>query len=117
MRLDKRMDGDVMVITMDGALDSGTSSGVHADLEQLMPDRGRVLLDLSQTGYMSSAGLRVLLLIHRRMQATGVRIALAGLQAEVREVMSATGFISFFTVCESVEEGVAALSGRAGNPR
>ena len=117
MRLDKRVHGEVVVITVDGALDSGTASGVQADLERLMPDRGQILIDLSQTDYMSSAGLRVLLLAHRRAQGTGARITLAGLNPEVREVMSATGFLGFFEVCDTVEEAMGALSGTAVEER
>jgi anti-anti-sigma factor len=57
---------------------------------------------------MSSAGLRVLLLAHRRAQSSRARIVLAGLQPDVREVMSATGFLSFFDVLDTVEAGAQA---------
>jgi anti-sigma B factor antagonist len=110
MQLTKQMRGDVTVITLDGSLDSGTAPDVQADLERLVPEGGMTVLDLSKMAYMSSAGLRVLLLVQRRAQATGARVALARLPEDVREVMAATGFDEFFTVCDTVEEGAEALA-------
>jgi anti-sigma B factor antagonist len=110
MELEKRMVGDVTVITLDGTLDSGTAKAVHEDLGLLLPGDGKVLLDLGKMSYMSSAGLRVLLLAYRRAQATGAGLALARLPADVRDVMTATGFLEFFAVAETVDEGVEALA-------
>jgi anti-sigma B factor antagonist len=110
MQLDKRIQGDVTVVTLDGTLDSSTAQAVQADLDQILPDDGKILLDLGKISYMSSAGLRVLLVAYRRAQATGARIALARLPADIREVMTATGFLDFFGVSDTVEEGVEALA-------
>jgi anti-sigma B factor antagonist len=103
MQLNKHTRGEVTVITFDGFLDSSSAAGVQADLEKLVPDAGTSVLDLSKMEYMSSAGLRVLLLAHRRAQTSGARIVLACLHPDVREVMSATGFLSFFDVVDTVE--------------
>jgi anti-sigma B factor antagonist len=110
MQLTKQMRGDVTVITLDGSLDSGTAPTVQADLERLVPEGGMTVLDLSKMSYMSSAGLRVLLLVQRRAQAAGARVALARLSPDVREVMAATGFLDFFAVSDTVEQGVEALA-------
>jgi anti-anti-sigma factor len=98
MRLNRHVDGDSTVITLDGALDSATANEAREQLERLMPATGTTVLDLGKMTYMSSAGLRVLLLAHRRAQQTGASIVLAGLAPDVREVMSATGFLDFFEV-------------------
>jgi anti-anti-sigma factor len=103
MQLTKQMHGDTTVITLDGSLDSGTAAAARADLEQLMPEQGSIVLDMSKMSYLSSAGLRVLLLLQRRAQATGARVALARLPDDVREVMAATGFLEFFAVRDTVE--------------
>jgi anti-sigma B factor antagonist len=101
MRLSSHADGDVTVITLDGALDSHTGNDVREELERLVPPTGTTVLDLGRMTYMSSAGLRVLLLAHRRAQQNGAQIVLTGLAPEVREVMSATGFLDFFEVVPS----------------
>ncbi len=110
MELEKQMHGEVAVIILDGELNSGTAQTVQKDLDRLVPDDLRVLMDLGKMSYMSSAGLRVLLLAYRRAKATGARIALARLPADVREVMTATGFLEFFSVWDTVEEGVEAMT-------
>jgi len=110
MQLEKYMRGEVTVIVLDGSLDSGTAPAVQEDLRELIPERGRVLLDLSRMSYMSSAGLRVLLLAYRQARGNGARVALAGIPPEVHSVMAATGFLDFFTVTDAVDDGVEALS-------
>jgi anti-sigma B factor antagonist len=110
MRLNRQTRGDLTIIALDGALDSGTAPGAQADLEQLMPSSGTTVLDLSKMPYMSSAGLRVLLLAHRRAQARGTRIVLTGLHPDVREVMSVTGFLDFFETRDSIEEDAEAIA-------
>lgn len=110
MEIEKHMQGAVTVIALDGELNSGTAPKVHEQLGDLVPAHGLVLIDLSRTSYMSSAGLRVLLLVYRQAQLNGARLVLACAPTDVRAVMSATGFLTFFTVADSVADGVAALS-------
>ncbi|MBB5779564.1 STAS domain-containing protein [Nonomuraea jabiensis] len=110
MRVRKEPRGGVTVISLDGRLDSETAPQVQQDLQALLPEEGLVVLDLSRTLYMSSAGLRVLLLTYRQARHGTVRLALTGLSPEVRAIMEATGFLGFFTVVESVEQGVEALT-------
>jgi anti-anti-sigma factor len=111
MEVSRQEQGPVTVISLVGELDSGTAPGVHEDLRGLVFDRARVLLDMSGTSYMSSAGLRVLLLVHRDADQTGARIVLTGLSPEVGAVMAATGFLEYFAVADSVEVGLRELGG------
>ena len=103
--------GGVTVIALDGALDSETAPPAQQTVGALMPAGARVVLDLSRTSYLSSAGLRVLLVLYRQARGSGGRLALAGVPAEVRAVMSATGFLDALPVADTVEDGVAALAG------
>lgn len=111
MEIEKYMRGGVTVLALDGDLDSSTSGDVRERLGELVPATGSVLLDLSRMTYMSSAGLRVLLLVYRQVRETGVRLALAAMTRDVTEVTAATGFLDFFTVADTVDDGVEALGG------
>ena len=62
---------------------------------------------------MSSAGLRMLLLIYRQAQQKSGQIALVGLSEEIKDIMSVTGFLSYFTVCETLEDGLKVLEEEA----
>lgn len=110
MELSKHMRDGVTVVALDGDLDSHSAPEAHAGIAELLPGAGSMLLDLRRVRYMSSAGLRVLLLVYRRARQEHVRLALAGLPDEVRAVMAATGFLDAFTVTPTVNDGVRALA-------
>jgi anti-anti-sigma factor len=59
-------------------------------------------VDLADVEYMSSAGLRVLVLIHRRAEATGAKVTVSGLKPQLRFIMQAVGFLDLIT--EAVDE-------------
>ncbi len=93
------------VIGLTGELDGRSGPGAQRRLMELLPEDGRVLLDMSGVTYLSSAGLRVLLLLHR---AAGGRVALAGVPPEIETVMAATGLLDLFPVAGSPVTGSAA---------
>jgi len=111
MEFEKYMRGRVTVLALEGELDSTTSADARERISELVPSDGAVLLDLGRMTYMSSAGLRVLLLVYRQVRESGMPLALARLNPDVAEVMTETGFIDFFTVEDSVDDGVEALGG------
>jgi anti-sigma B factor antagonist len=110
MQLEMHMNGDVNVIALVGSLDSTTAPGLREYLDQLVPGHCPILLDLSRMSCLSSAGLRVLLVICRQAERNGARLTLAGVPAEVRAVMAATGFLEFFAVADTVAAGVQAMA-------
>lgn len=111
MELEKYMRDGVTVVALDGDLDSQSAPEVLVNLGELIPAGGAMLLDLSRLRYMSSAGLRVLLLVYRRARKDGVRLALSSIPEPVCDVMAATGFLDAFTVRATVADGVEALTG------
>ena len=102
--------GPVTVAELAGRLDSEASRMASEQLLPLAQPGCRVLIDMRQVDYMSSAGLRVLLLIYRKVDETAGAVILAGLQDRIRDVMEITGFLGFFTVVETREEGIEGLS-------
>jgi anti-sigma B factor antagonist len=101
--------GSVHVLELDGQLDGTTSPDVQEQILALLQPGSQIILDLSRVPYMSSAGLRVLLVLARQVEATGSRLVLVGLVEEVRDTMSITGFLGFFTACETLADALAFL--------
>lgn len=60
---------------------------------------------------MSSAGLRVLLLLYRQVASHKGQIILVGLSPAILDTMSVTGFLKFFTVMDKIEAAMTALQG------
>jgi len=105
-----RQDGEVAVAVVSGEIDSKTAGAAQAELLPLIEKSGKTVLDLKQVTFMSSAGLRMLLLLYRQATARDGRVALVGLSDEVRDTMSMTGFLKFFLVADTVEAGKSALA-------
>ncbi|HEU5270133.1 MAG TPA: STAS domain-containing protein [Jatrophihabitans sp.] len=96
---------DRTVVELVGSVDGSTAAAVHAELVQAVARGRSVVIDLSGVDYISSAGLRILLVVHREAHRTGTRIALTGLPPEIRRLMSITGFLSLYTVVEEAADG------------
>jgi anti-sigma B factor antagonist len=71
----------------------------------------KILLDMSSVIYMSSAGLRTLLLLYRQIRDNVGEVIISGLGDEVRDVMALTGFLDFFQTAENRSDGLRLLSG------
>jgi anti-sigma B factor antagonist len=104
----EEMDG-VTVATLFGELDGRTAPLVQEKLLALPEPNGKALLDMSGVSYISSAGLRALLMLYRRMAANDGRVALVGLAENIKDVMVVTGFLEFFEDYDTLAEGLAAL--------
>ncbi|HEX3512996.1 MAG TPA: STAS domain-containing protein [Trebonia sp.] len=89
------------VIAISGELDAAASASLRERLISLIPASSTIRLDLSGLTYISSAGLRTLLLVYRHAQGEGSSVRLVGLRDEVRFVMSATGFLALFETGEA----------------
>ena len=59
--------------------------------------------------YVSSAGLRVFLLMAKRLRAAGGKLALAEPAPGVREVLDISGFSTIFTICGDLNDARTAL--------
>ena len=100
----------ITVATLFGELDSRTAPVVQEQLAAMPRPQARVLLDMSGVSYISSAGLRALLMLYRQMAANNGQVALVGLAESIQDVMSVTGFLEFFAAYDTLEEGLAALA-------
>ena len=94
----------ITVVTLFGELDSRTAPIVQEKLLDLPSPEARALLDMSGVNYISSAGLRALLMLYRRMATSDGRVALFGLTESIRDVMTVTGFLDFFAAYDTLEE-------------
>jgi anti-sigma B factor antagonist len=104
----------VTVAILFGELDGRTAPIVQEKLLLLPSPNGKALLDMSGVSYISSAGLRALLMLYRQMAANDGRVALFGLSENIKDVMSVTGFLDFFTAYDTLDEGLAALQSDSG---
>jgi anti-sigma B factor antagonist len=102
--------GGALVVTAAGRLDSSSAGALEAVLPARVQANDKVVLDLADVAYVSSAGLRVLLIGAKAARANGHKLVLAGLSASVREVFDISGFTSIFAIEPDVDSALAALA-------
>jgi anti-sigma B factor antagonist len=110
MTIDTKVDGVNIIATVNGDIDGKSAPQVQAELLAALQSGSRLLVDMSGVVYLSSAGLRMLLLLYRQVAIKKGRVVLVGVPEEIRDTMSMTGFINFFTLAETREAGLAALA-------
>ena len=100
------------VVAPAGRIDTTTAPALERHLESLLAaQERRLIVDLSGVDYISSAGLRVMLALARRMRDSGGALALCGVGGAVQQVFELAGFLPLFTVCESREAAAARTGG------
>lgn len=105
-------EGGIAVLGVHGRVDSSTSARLEQELDVVLAEPAEALvMDLSAMPYMSSAGLRVLLVTGRRCKAEGRRLVLCALAPNVREVFHMSGFSAIFDIADSRAEALAKLQG------
>jgi anti-sigma B factor antagonist len=110
MNIDTKIDGANVIATVNGDIDGKSAPRVQAELLAALQSGSRLLVDMNGVAYLSSAGLRMLLLLYRQVATKKGKVVLVGVSEEIRDTMSMTGFINFFTLAETRETGLAALA-------
>lgn len=101
---------DVVVVSLQGRMDSRTAGHLRKEAASIVGMAERIVLDLSGVSYLSSAGMRLLLLLYRYFLANSARCVLMGISDELVRLMSHTGFLGFFKVVSTKEEALQLLS-------
>ena len=92
-----------------GNLDGNTAPEAQDKVVPLVTANCCLVLDLEKCKYISSAGLRTLLMIAKQLAAQDGQCALAGVCDEVKDVMEMTGFSGFFKTYDTVAAASKAL--------
>jgi anti-sigma B factor antagonist len=115
MQIQKGISGAVTVISLVGEVNSRTANRIEEEILPLVVPGCKLLLDMRDVEYMSSAGLRMLLLLHREVENQAGRVILVGLQEMIRDTMAITGFLDFFEDYEGMANGLEALGDHEAN--
>ncbi len=96
------------IVSLRGQLNSGNAAVTEADVLSLVDGGARqIILDFSALDYISSAGLRVVLVLAKRLKAEGGKLVLYGMQPHVREVFDISGFLAILNVQGGRAEALA----------
>lgn len=97
LKISMKKDGAEYTFLLNGRLDTITSPELDAKINEVIGDAKKLILDLSELDYISSAGLRVLLGALQNMENKG-EMVVRNLTEPVHEVFELTGFGRLFNI-------------------
>ena len=111
MEITQKEENGIIFISIKGRLDADSSPEAEKVVKEALAGQvARVLFNLDELEYLSSAGLRVLLSAAKEMRRRDGKIALCSLNEFVKEIFEVSGFQSLIPITESVESGIEVLS-------
>jgi anti-anti-sigma factor len=105
----ERRDGDILVLSPSGRIDNDTSPAFQTRLLAALTPAAVVLVDFSAIEYISSAGLRALMMGSKQAKAVNGRLAVAALGTVVKEIFEISRFSLVVRVFDTPTEALAAL--------
>ncbi len=106
----ERQDG-ILIARADGRVDSANAGEFQNALNSAIDEHDdAVILDLAGLSYISSAGLRVLLMIAKMLQGKEAKFAVCSAPEPIREIFEISGFDKIIPTHDSQAEAITALS-------
>lgn len=107
MSIQQQTINDILILKPSGRLDSANS----LEFERILVDildagQSKLIFDFTELDYISSAGLRVILLAGKKMRATKGYLALSGLRTNVNDVFHMSGFHTIFNIYPNMQEAM-----------
>lgn len=104
--------GEIRVLALAGRLDTDTSADLELAVQDFLQEGSTdFVIDLQGVGYVSSAGLRVLLAMAKSLEGKG-RMRLCGLNQTVRQVFDVSGFTQLFSISANRDAALGASKGK-----
>ena len=99
MKIDVKQDGEIFVVELEGRMDTNTSPEFQKEMETYYSKEGfNMILDFDKLDFVSSAGLRVLLLIQKKSKALSGSLVIKNVKPEIQEVFDMTGFSDILNI-------------------
>jgi anti-sigma B factor antagonist len=92
-------EGDTSIVRCTGKLVTASTGILQTEVRGLIPGSKRIVLDLTDLGYMDSSGLGSIIGLYVSVKSAGGRLEVINLSARVRQLFSITNVLSLFEVC------------------
>lgn len=97
MTVNKTVEGTKLTMAISGRVDTTTAPVLEKEIKDSISGIEQLVLNFSKVEYISSAGLRVLLVAQKTMIGQG-SMKLTGVSADIMEILEITGFSSVLTI-------------------
>ena len=110
MEIRTRRVGDVLIVDIVGRLDSRTAGPASTELNQIAQGgHGKLVLNVHGLEYLSSAGLRAILVAAKLVQVHGGAIKICDANATVKQIMEVSGMSSLLHLYGTESDALAAF--------
>ncbi len=110
MKVTSRESYDIIIVDLNGRLETTTSGDASDEIVKIIQaPNHKIIINLESVEYISSAGLRVILLASKLLQASRGELKICSPNDEVKEVLVTSGFNSLLNVYDSEKDAVAAF--------
>ena len=96
-----------LIARLQGRLDSDNALDIKAEIYEEIEDQTRLVIDLAELNYISSAGLRILAILSTDAKKGAYGFSLARPKAEVDYVLKMSGFHKMIVIHPTIEEALA----------
>lgn len=98
MEMKRTINGHEMTISLEGRLDTNSSPAFEKELNTILPDVTDLTFDLAALKYVSSAGLRVLLMAQKTMNAKHGKMVIRNCNDDLMDIFEVTGFVDILNI-------------------
>ena len=98
MEIKKEKKDNNLTVNVIGKIDTTTSENFRIAIEDDLENIKFLTLDFSDLDYISSSGLRVLLMLYKKMTAKNGKMVITGCNEMVSEIFEVTGFSDIFNI-------------------
>lgn len=110
MNISSRKEAAALVVTVTGRMDAATAPEFEKSVSEFVAKGDTALLiNLSGLEYVSSAGLRSILVCAKRVKKQNGKLVFSGINGHVREVFTISGFLGIFKIYDSDADGLSAI--------
>ena len=107
MDIDEQRHGDISILTPVGSLDTrGVYEFEQAVKTRLTDGTAFFVIDCSGVEHLSSAGIRVLVMMVKRLGGAGGKVVLSGIGSHIKMVLDIAGLTDFFPTKDSMKEAL-----------
>ena len=97
MNTTKIFENGILTVLLDGKLDTGTTPQVQSEIEADVEKADSLIIDMKDLKYISSAGLRLLLSLHKKMMGKG-GMTIKNVNDTNMEILDFTGFAEILNI-------------------
>ncbi len=100
---------NIDIVSLSGRLDGNTAPSVKDEIMEKLNENNSLVINMKECEYVSSAGLRVLMIIAKTLKSKGGNGVLVEMNEEVGDVMEMTGFGNIFRSFNTTDEALEFL--------